>query len=216
MCNRITLTIPDAAMLQSMLGLDVQPEVGAVHIPRFNICPTQEHWIITPQLPLRLMRAPWGLGPQRQLNQRVETLARRGLVSGTVPCAIPADGFLEWEGPKQDRRPVYFQQQDHGLFLLAGVFDGHGFTVLTTPPDDVVAPVHDRMPVIMAPQGWRRWLSAPQGKGALGLLDVPPPGAPSVLTARRVSKRINSTTFDDPACLGPAEPPEQPRQLKLF
>ncbi|MBI5496456.1 MAG: SOS response-associated peptidase [Deltaproteobacteria bacterium] len=213
MCNRITLTLPDAATLLALFGMEDDEAFRADYGPRYNIAPTQEHWLVTPALPLRFLRVPWGLGPQRHLNTRVETLGVRGFHPGEVPCAVPADGFLEWEGEEKDRRPVHFQRADGEPFMLAGVYDGAGFTVLTTSPDAVVGTVHDRMPVLLERSNWRPWLQARVPRAVEALLGS---SAPPALVARRVSKRINNAAHDDVACLADAELPAAPRQLRLL
>jgi putative SOS response-associated peptidase YedK len=144
---------------------------------------------------------------------------------------VPADGFYEWVGAKDSRRPIWFHAPDDGLLYLAGLYETwrdpsiegadnrqRTFTILTTVANEVVAPVHDRMPVILPPQRVDDWLHVPAANTAAyaadlrGLLAPAPAGA---LVATEVSRRANSVANDDEACLTPAvgELIEAPRLL---
>jgi putative SOS response-associated peptidase YedK len=215
LCNRITMTLPDAATLLLLLGLPQDLDASASYRPRYNVAPTQLFPVVTPPVPLRLQDVKWGMGARRQLNTRVEGVLKRGLGNGVVPCAVPVTGFLEWEGPKDARVPVLFEPRGEDVMLLAGLCDGTGFTVLTTRPDDVVKEVHDRMPVLLTRQGYQHWLQAAVPNALPALLEA---GGGVTLQARRVSRRVNSVAHDDAACLLPESeiPDVKPRQLTLL
>ena len=130
-----------------------------------------------------------------------------------------ADGFYEWTGERSDRRPTWFHDPSGAPLLMAGLLDEGAppatpdatpgpptFTVLTAPSRPPVAAIHDRMPVLLSPEGARQWL----------LGEPPRVVAPGevVLAARAVSPRVNGTAHDDPACLEP--PDEKGKQLELF
>lgn len=192
MCSRLTLTVDDPRALLAQLGLDPDAGVIDAYMPRYNVAPTQPHWVMVPGAQVALCQLRWGLGTRRQINARVETLATRGLVRGQRPCVVPATGFLEWEGPKKARQPVYFTPAQGPLMLMAGVADLSAFTVLTTTAAGVVLPVHDRMPLLLDGPAAQRWLAS-QGTDLQA--------ATVELSARRVSSRINKAAHDDPACL---------------
>jgi len=130
-----------------------------------------------------------------------------------VPCAVPVTGFLEWDGPKDARTPVLFEPAGEPLMLLAGLSDGTGFSILTTTPSDVVAPIHDRMPVQLSRHGYRHWLQARVPSSFEALLAA---AGGVTLVPRRVSRRVNSVAHDDPECLASPSPDEKPRQLTLL
>lgn len=212
MCTRLTLSMPDPSTVVAALGLDPEEALLEPWTPRYNVAPTQLHPVVSAAAPRVFTRAAFGMGPQRQINARVETLAARGFNRVQRPCVVPADGFLEWEGPKNARQPVHFTAQDGAVLLMAGVTDGAGFAVLTTGPDALVRTVHDRMPVLLRQQDVKGWLTQ-EGKPHLEAAVIP-------LRARRVSRRINTSTVDDAACLADAEVEPAAKgvatQLKLF
>ena len=141
---------------------------------------------------------------------------------------MPADGFFEWLGAKEARRPVWFHAPDGGLILFAGLYESwqnpqdqqwrRSFTILTTSANGTVAPVHDRMPVILPPDRLDDWLHIPAqdpaayAKSLRPLLAAAPEDA---LIATEVSRRVNAVANDDEACLTPAtnEPVATPRLL---
>jgi putative SOS response-associated peptidase YedK len=148
------------------------------------------------------------------VNARVETAASRPTFADAWRrgrCVVPADGFYEWAGPAQARRPHFVHAADAGLLFLAGLFLGgperepdHGlhFCILTRAADPVVAAVHDRMPVVLSRAALGPWLDgAPPG-----------PTPDRALVVRAVGPAVNDPRFDDPSCLAPA-PPDPQRSL---
>jgi putative SOS response-associated peptidase YedK len=225
MCGRMTLSRRELAELAD--ELDAMPVAGAadVYRPRYNVAPTDTHPIVRLDgTGRRLLPAVWGFsnapGRPPLFNARAETAAikdsfRDAFVNGR--CVVPADGFYEWAGTGQDRRPFWLHRAAGKLLLFAGLYEqsaiaGARFTVLTTGPNTVVAQLHDRMPVILAPDQVDRWLR----RGDPGLLQ---PAPDDLLVVTPVSARVNSVRNDDPACLeppGPESPPPAKRQLDLF
>jgi putative SOS response-associated peptidase YedK len=215
----MTLTTSGFAQLADMLDADVDPDEEELYRPRWNIAPTDPHWIVRLQDgKRRLRRARWGLKkgsssgkPRLVINIRGETFKKR------LPerrCLVPADGFYEWTGPKEARRPIWFHAPTNEVLLLAGTYDetedAPFFTVLTTDANPVVAPVHDRMPVVLPPEKARAWLEEPLA----GLLA---PADPAALIGTPVSPRANSVKNDDPACLEPpVDEAPPPGQIRLF
>ncbi len=226
MCGRMTLTKSDFAELTRMLGVD-PGEFSETYRPRFNIAPTDQHWIVRMKHEEReLLPAGWGLvnswakdakGGARQINCRAETaLARPSFRDAFARrrCVVPADGFYEWVGEKQTRRPIWFHPRDDSLFLFAGLYEKwlnpqtsewmRTFTVLTTSPNETVGRVHDRMPVILDPSVVDEWLYVP-GSNAQAHADklrkllVASPESSMVATA--VSARANSVANDDAECV---------------
>jgi putative SOS response-associated peptidase YedK len=226
MCGRYTLTDPDPRMLRFRFGLKESAEIE--ERPRFNIAPTD------PVLAVRLDREGareagrlrWGLIPHYAepgdfarllINARVETIADtpafRDAFDGGYRCLIVADGFYEWRATETGKRPLWITRPGRELFAFAGLWarakrsDGsavHSCAIVTCPPGEVVAPIHDRMPVILEPEAEAAWLDRGRGREELLQLLVPTDD----LAVTEVSDAVNDVRQDGPALI---EPP-----LRLF
>ncbi len=222
MCGRFTLTRQDARQLALELGVDA--ELLAGYRPRYNIAPTDPHWIVRIKYEEReLLPARWGLvnswakdakRAARQINAKAETLAARPAFREAFAqrrCIVPADGFFEWTGPKTARQPIWFHRAGGGLLLFAGLYEywrsggewQRTFTIVTTEANQLLAPVHDRMPVVLPEEAVDGWLD-PRAQGTDVLLRLLGPAAEDVLVATPVSPRANSVKNDDPGVLEPA------------
>ncbi|GAB2671228.1 SOS response-associated peptidase [Paenibacillus thermoaerophilus] len=221
MCGRYTLAA-DLAVLLARFDVDV-----AVwpHEPRYNIAPGQQVPAIveTASGTRRLGALRWGLVPSwandprigsRLLNARAETAAAKPAFRDALArrrCLIPADGFYEWDKRGGGKQPLRFLPKDGGLFAMAGLYetwtspDGaklHTCTILTTAPNELVAPIHDRMPVILSPEAESLWLDRRvTDASALAPLLKPYPG--ERMTAYPVNPSVGRVGFDDPSCLQP-------------
>ena len=218
MCGRFTLTTRDIATVAGDLAARVDREREKLYRPRWNVAPTDEHWIvrIDGKGRRRMEPARFGLdGPGGQLviNARGETAAalptfRQAFSEGR--CLVPADGFYEWRGGRTARRPLWFHDPAGGLLVFAGLaFERQGslaFVILTTAANDLVRPFHDRMPVLLSPDGAREWLTRAD-------TDLLSPAPEAWLTAREVSARVNIVANDGPELL---QPPAPESQLKLI
>jgi putative SOS response-associated peptidase YedK len=214
MCGRMTLTKRDLAEIADELAAVFDPESAATYRPRYNLAPTDPHFVlrVAPGGQRRLEPARWGLvvpGRPPLFNARAESAAfkppfRDAWRDGR--CVVPADGFYEWRSADGQRQPLWFHRRDGKLLLLAGLCAGGRFTVLTTTPNALLATVHDRMPAVLTEEEAAAWLAAPSPR----LLH---PAAEDLLEGRPVSTRVNAVRNDDPECLAP--PPAQPRQLTL-
>jgi putative SOS response-associated peptidase YedK len=206
MCGRFTLTTPDYGTVLTFLGAEMRGEEIPLYRPRFNVAPEDRHWVVLQEGGNRWMRpALWGFpnrfarpGEKRDsfINARIETAAEKPTFRGAFRerrCVIPADGFYEWSGPKGKKIPYWFHPAKGGLLPFAGLFETDPelrFTILTTSANSTVAPIHDRMPVILPPDSVGEWLE----RGRLS-------GSPPPLDPRPVSPRVNSARNDDAACL---------------
>ena len=243
MCGRFTLTRRSMEELATALDAEARPEYAGMYRPRYNIAPTDQHWIVRTKFEQReLLPAAWGLvnswqtdakSAFKQINARSETAPSRPAFRDAYErhrCIVPADGFFEWTGTKQARRPIWFHPPDGGLLTFAGLYEywrkpdsdewQRTFTILTTAANELVAPVHDRMPVILPPDRIDEWLHMPAAEDARAsyaetLRPMLAPAAEGLLVATEVSPRVNSVANDDPACLTPAtdHPDESPRLL---
>ena len=220
MCGRFTLS-SSGKRLREHFALSAVPEEI---IPRYNIAPTQPVLVI-PNRSQRLLReARWGLVPHwadslavghRMINARAETLATRAAFRAALErrrCIIPADGFYEWKREGTQRAPFFIHPRGGELIGFAGLWDiwrsPHGesvasCTIITTAPNELIAPLHDRMPVILDPKTYDAWLS-PRPQPAEALLPLLVPAPSNALEFYPVSPLVNSPNNEDPACILPA------------
>jgi putative SOS response-associated peptidase YedK len=194
---------------------------------RFNLAPQQRTLIVRERDDEReAVMAKWGLLPHwakdskiafKMINARAETLtekpAYRSLI-GKHRCLIPADGFYEWTvGSDGKKQPIHFHLPDYAMFAFAGLWTSrtHGetgemiesCTIITTAPNELVAPVHHRMPVILSPDTEAVWLDPSISKEhALALLG---PYPADLMTAFPASTRVNSVRNDDSGLLLPED-----------
>jgi putative SOS response-associated peptidase YedK len=224
MCGRFTLTDDNRQRVADALGVPVDQLIEEDYRPRWNIAPTDTHWIVRmPHEERELLPARWGFvqfgskdakRAASQINARAETIesrpAYRNAWRRSRRCAIPADGFFEWVGPKEHRQPIWFHRPDHAIFLFAGLYESwqptpntwqRTFTIITTTPNAAVETVHDRMPVILPEDRVDDWLFQGHEPDAVREFLVPAPDG--LLVATPVSTRANSVKNDDPGCIEP-------------
>lgn len=191
--------------------------------PRFNVAPSQVMPIVVNHDQFDIVPMEWGLVPhwareptqyRRPINARAETLADRPMFRGLLRnrrCLVPASGFYEWKKDGGQKAPYYIRVRETSLFAFAGLFDlwtdpagvEHStYTIITTAANDLVQPIHDRMPAILSPEMEERWLDpAPMTSDELSHLLCPyPPGA---MEAYPISRRVNSLTQDDEGLIEP-------------
>jgi putative SOS response-associated peptidase YedK len=220
MCGRFTLTRRDGNMLAAELGVPAE-SLRDFH-PRYNIAPLQRHFLVRLQYEDRVAEpARWGLvnrwakdasQASKCINARAETLEVRPAFRDAFKkrrCTIPADGFFEWTGSRNARRPLWFHRGDGGLILFAGLYEAWQaqpgqwettFTIITTGANSVLAPYHDRMPVILSDAAADDWMNPRVADpGSLKPLLVAPPD--DLLVTRPVSPKLNSPKFDSPELL---------------
>lgn len=222
MCGRFTLTINPA---------DLQDAFSNYHFPvrfapRFNIAPSQPILAIPNDNKLAADFFVWGLIPMwakdptigsRLINARGETLAEKPSFRGSYRhkrCLILADGFYEWKsvGDKKTKTPYYIHMQDRQPFAMAGLWDtwespdGSSLktcTIITTTPNELMETIHDRMPVILHPRDYAKWLdAAPQTPENLQPL-IKPFNA-DAMSAYPVSTLVNKPANDMPELVVPA------------
>jgi len=234
MCGRFTLTWQAKEKLAAELGVLPEEIDDADYRPRWNIAPTDPHWVVRMRYEERsIMAAKWGLvnvwakdakRAAKQINARAETLHSSNAFRDAFEkrrCIVPADGFYEWEGAGPTRRPIWFHREDGGLLYFAGLYESwqprpvlssaegpeqwqRTFTIITTEPNALLEPIHNRMPVILPADRVDEWLD-PQETDTEKLRKLLVPVADDYMVARRVSQRANSVKNDDPACIEPAE-----------
>lgn len=194
------------------------------YAPHFNIPPMQDlpvYFIDAEHGPqLTLMR--WGFVPAWSKtpgkgapmnNARAETVSEKPTFREAYRrrrCLVPMNGFYEWQRSGSDKTPYYFRMQDDELFAVAGLYEFRPgdaatppmttFTVLTTAANALMAPIHDRMPVIVSQEAYDAWLD-PRNTGARGLDALLQPYDPVAMYMHRVSPRVNSVRNDDAALM---------------
>jgi len=217
MCARYTIRTP-ADLLAARFGLDQVPDLR----PRYNVAPSQPVPVVGVKAGgqgrgLALFR--WGFIPHwaaddsgpKPVNTKVETVVGSSLFGESFRrrrCLVPADGFYEWRTVHKKKVPVRFRLKDDAPFAFAGVWDvwagpaGKVFTVaiLTTTPNDLTRPVHDRMPVILRPEDEAAWLD-PAADDPGRLLPLVGPYAADLMAADPVNPALNKASFEGPDCL---------------
>ena len=224
MCGRFTLRTPPQA-LASLFDLPEAPPVE----PRYNIAPSQPVLVVRlhPQTGQREFTfLTWGLVPfwakdvkigYRMINARAETVAEKPAFRAAYKyrrCIVPADGFYEWQKRDGGKQPYFIRMKDDRPFGIAGLWerwespDGsvvESCTLLTTEPNERLRPLHNRMPVILAPEDYEPWLDV-QGASPLVLQALLKPYPASQMEAYPVSTYVNSPRQEGPACVEPLHP----------
>jgi putative SOS response-associated peptidase YedK len=209
MCGRFTLA-QSPEVLAEVFGLDDISDAP----PRFNIAPSQPVATIirtadTPKRQFRLMR--WGLIPSwakdpsignRLINARAETVAEKPSFRSAFRhrrCLIIADGFYEWKQLKRGKQPYYFHLKHHSPFAFAGLWEEWNeiqtCTILTTAANELLGPVHERMPVILEPENYQQWLE-PQNQNVREMQLMLRPYPSDEMTAFPVSTKVNLPAND--------------------
>lgn len=219
MCGRYKLT-SSAEEFRELFGL---AEIHRV-APRYNIAPTQPIEIVRlrPETSIREMQpVVWGLIPpwctdvstaSKMINARAETLHQKPSYKNPLKrrrCLVPADGFYEWKKVKGGKQPYLIQRADGKPFAFAGLWEvWHGpngeeiesCTIVTTEAIKSIRELHDRMPVIMPPELYDKWLdrSCENCDELVKLLMSAPP---QELKVTPVSKAVNDVRNDSPECV---------------
>jgi len=221
MCGRFTLFEADK-VLSREFGVSGIPPLS----PRYNIAPSQPVAVVRTasagnRRELALLR--WGLIPSwskdpaignRLINARAETVREKPSFRNAFRrhrCLIPANGFYEWQRQERGKQPYFVRMNDGRLFAFAGLWDRwespdkgviETCTILTTASNAVLSSIHDRMPVILPPGEYDRWLDpALLDTDSLATLLVPFPT--ENMLAFPVSPRVNTPTVDDKECMAP-------------
>jgi putative SOS response-associated peptidase YedK len=221
MCGRYTLFRLDQ-LLKNFPNLRLPTDLAA----HFNIAPTQGVIAIPNKRPQHLELFHWGLVPSwakdhtvgnKMINARAETLSEKQTFRTALRrrrCLIPADGFYEWrkEGRGQ-KTPMLIRMKTGNLFAFAGLWDiWHSadgselpsLTIITTSPNAIVKPIHDRMPAIVQPKDYERWLNPAEVEPA-ELTGILGPYPSDQMEAYPVSARVNKPDHDSPDCVEKAE-----------
>ena len=221
MCGRYALNATPSELV-TRFGLDECADFTA----RYNIPPGTNIPVIR-QSPegkrvIHLLR--WGLVPHwskdpsigaKLNNARGETVAEKPSFRDALRrrrCLIPASGFFEWKTEGKIKQPYYISPKSGQLMAMGGLWESwkspdgsllRTVCVVTTAPNAVMEPIHDRMPVIIQPENWQSWLAAPVDS----IQKLVAPCDPELLVAWPVDRRVSRTAEDDSTLIDPIEVP---------
>lgn len=220
MCGRYTLTI-DRSTIEKRFGGRFY-EAQAEFPPTYNAAPSQMLPIMRTHHPERIELATWGFVPENwrgrmrpQNNARVETAAEKPMFASSYSgrhCIVLADGFYEWKTTGTRKQPYQFVMRSGEPFAMAGIYartETHQFgaaedapvtfAILTTEANEVMRPIHDRMPVILPLRNEKGWLA----QGGMTLFS---PFPAELMTCYPVTPKMNRVSFNEPAAIAPIEP----------
>lgn len=224
MCGRFVID-DDGNLIEIQFKLPEKPTVSAA----YNIAPTQQVHVIGKKRDgsLGLSRFHWGLIPAwskdkkiaaKLINARSETVAEKPSFREAYHkrrCLIPMSGFYEWQKSKSEKgkkRPMYIYPtaENEKLFAAAGLWESwidpagekiYSCTILTTEPNRLMAPIHNRMPVFISPEHYERWLDLTTAPEEISHLFLPYPA--KKMAVYEVSDRVNRVSNRDRACMLP-------------
>lgn len=215
MCGRNSLFI-EQDELETRFDADVAADGG--YTPRYNIAPGDDLEVITNEAPEEIDRFHWGLIPfwadEREegiINARSETVDEKRVFQRaweSNPCLVLSSGFYEWKSPNGGtKQPYRVYRTDGPAFAMGGIWDVWDggdesvacVTILTTEPNSLMKPIHDRMPVVLPSDDETTWLtvSADERKALCQ------PYPKEDLTADEISTRVNNPGNDDPSVIEP-------------
>ena len=228
MCGRFTLRTP-ADLVAEVFRLSTLPELS----PHYNIAPTQQVAVVRHD-PVRADRElgfmKWGLVPSwaddpsignRLINARSETAASKASFRQAFKqrrCLVIADGFFEWRKGGRIKEPYYISMKDDRPFGFAGLWEhwereGRAIdscTILTTDANELMQPIHDRMPAIISPESYDLWLN-PEVHEVAQLQPLLHPCDPAAMQAIPVSTLVNNVRNESAMCVEPVS-----HQRRLF
>ena len=221
MCGRFSQQRPASELAEIFAADPLADDPG----PRFNVAPTDEALVVVQREDRPAITAyRWGLIPHwadaakvgsRMFNARAETLTRSPAFRDAFRrkrCLVPVDGFYEWHREGTRRQPFAIAQADGRPLALAGLWSGwrdpaadrvvRTFTIITTGPNDQMAGLHDRMPVVVPEAAWSRWLdpALPDPSELNGLFE---PSDEVELRIWAVSSLVNNVRNDGPELFEP-------------
>lgn len=239
MCGRYTLSAGHEALARAFLA-EFGEDMKASWKSRYNICPGTGIVAILEDRDKGGRKADvfhWGLVPSwakdpnigyKLVNARAETIGEKPSYRDAYRyrrCLVPASGFYEWDRTKSPRQPYYFYPENEAFMAMAGIWEHWmhpsgseilSVALITTAANKRVGKIHHRMPVILEPADWDRWLDTANvtGQGLSGLLA---PAPESCLQSRPVSNRVNKTDVDEASLTKAVVPDGTPtRQMDLF
>lgn len=219
MCGRFTL----GEIKELMTRFSIEHPLADMPKPRYNIAPSQAVPVVISRSPRALVMMQWGLVPfwakdpsigSRMINARSETVASRPAYRASVKsrrCLVPTTGFYEWKDSDKGKIPYLVKKKDEKLFAMAGLYDHWmgadgsellSFTILTTDSNEMMRPIHDRMPVVLHRDDEELWVkSEPLPEGELERIRDPYPS--EEMEAYPVSRAVNDASKDSSDLIKP-------------
>ena len=232
MCGRSSLTKTEKELEQRFQSTFYSDELEQYNpLPNYNVAPSHILPIITNLDRDHFKAMRWGLIPSwasdmkvgyKMINARKETLLEKKSFKSAVKerrCLIPADGFYEWQKSEKGKQAYHISLINQKLFAIAGLWDKwiapngnavYSYTVITQEPNNIMADIHDRMPAILTPEQEALWLS--NDLSPEQLLEMIKPYESSVMTAKKVSDKVNYVGNNDKSLLDD----DRETQLSLF
>ncbi len=221
MCGRFTQQRPASELAEIFAAEPLVDDPG----PRFNVAPTDEALVVVQRDERRAITAyHWGLIPHwaesakvasRMINARAETLTSSPAFRDALlrkRCLVPVESFYEWRREGTVRQPYTIGRADGRPLVLAGLWSGwrdptrdqvrRTFTIVTTTPNETMATIHNRMPVLLDEAGWETWLD-PAIADPGELLALLEPRDEPELAVRPVSQLVNNVRNDGPELVVP-------------
>jgi putative SOS response-associated peptidase YedK len=221
MCGRFTLHTPESRIREAFDLENTEP-LGLK--PRYNIAPSLDIPIIRDAGTSReMVMVRWGLVPHwskepktgySTINARIETVAEKPTYRTPFRrrrCLIPADGFYEWKVVNDRKVPHHIRMRDGDVFAFAGLWDRwesedqvlDSCSIIVMPANEVMKPLHERMPAIIAPANYDLWLDTSITEKSDIMWNLHSTSS-SHLMFYPVSSRVNSPKHDDEQCIQPA------------
>ena len=216
MCGRFVSASPASDLARY---LDVDEVLAEEHEPSWNVAPTDPVYAVAERRGQRALGTfKWGLVPSwakdpsgaaRMINARSETLTQKfGNAFERRRCLVTADGFYEWDKlPDGTRQPYYIRRADGAPLTFGGLWEFwrdprdearelRTCTIITTDANDLIRPIHDRMPVVLAPSDWARWLDR-DNRDVRTIKPLLVPADPRQFEMYQVSRAVNSIRNND-------------------
>ncbi|MCF7861733.1 SOS response-associated peptidase [Candidatus Woesearchaeota archaeon] len=213
MCGRISIAV-SMDLLTVRFGVEPPQEEFQ---PRYNAAPMQRLPVILDSAPKQISMARWGFVPHwskdedigsRLINARSETITEKPAFRDSFKnrrCLVLADGFYEWQIVKERKIPYRFVMKNKEPFALAGLWDVHDdvitFTIVTTQPNEIMKPIHNRMPVILNRDSENEWIKKIDSSQ---LVDMMVPFSSNEMSYYMVSDKVNNPKNDTPNVINPS------------
>lgn len=219
MCGRYSFSTNTQVLSTQFEGLGIGQNLEL----NFNVAPTQVAYVITDDTPGTLQQFCWGLIPfwakdikigSRMINARSETLLEKPSFREAAKkrhCWVLADSFYEWRKEGNQKTPYRIQLKDESILVMAGLWETWGkgadriqsFTIITCPPNEEMAPIHNRMPLILSTKSEQEaWLAEKDPEYIRAMLQTPADG---LLKMYPVTRRVNSVRNNGPGLHLPLE-----------
>lgn len=232
MCGRYSYNERALLRVARQLKIDQVPQIQ----PQFNVAPTTLNPVILDRRDAPVVEfLRWGLipswskdktGGSNMINARCETVATKPAFRSAFQqrrCLVVTDGFYEWRQDRKPKQPCRYYLPNDEPMIMAGLWERWrdpetaepvlSYAIITTSANPVVAEVHDRMPVILEPENWERWISSQTSAMELETLLKP---WENEMLMKEVTPRMNKVTFQGPDCHEPDCPAQTELPLNSF